>query len=122
MKLPNYVQILIHSVVLLLGVIFVLIGILITSSTILSIYEAIGTGLLAAGAVNILNKIFSNETVKVGIEAITPKRIHANPDVYEKKYRVDKVDILGYTNYQFFKEIITDPNERLINRILFHNL
>lgn len=108
------------------GIIFVLIGIIVRGAWISPLFDAIGIGVLAAGAVNILDRALVFEppaTPPQRIEVVAEKRNTAPREIHELKYQAAKVDLIGVSLTHALREFTREPGEkRIIERLLNHNL
>lgn len=87
--------------------------------------EALGTGLVAAAAINILDRALTIEqppSQPTRIEVVAEKRIATPQKIYDLKYDTSKVDIIGISLNHVFEELVNDPAQRIIDRLLRHNL
>jgi hypothetical protein len=87
--------------------------------------EAVGIGLLAASAVNILDRAVTLEPPPVPIqriEVISERRIIIPDPISELKYKAKKVDLIGVSLNHFLKELVNDSRQTIITRLLKHNL
>lgn len=115
----------VNVILCLVGIISVLIGILGKDGTASPIWDAVGTGLLAAGAVNILDRSLTLEAPgapKERIEVVSEKRVMIPGPIIDLKYNARKVDLIGVSLNHFLKELVNDPRQSLITRLLRHNL
>jgi hypothetical protein len=125
MKLSLKSFILVNIILCLVGVVSILIGIIATGLLAKSLLDAVGIGLLAAGAVNIVDRSLTLEPPPIplqGIEVAAEKRIALPQEIIDLKYAADKVDIIGVSLTHVLDEIINDPRQRIIDRLLKHNL
>lgn len=131
-KTPHYL--LINILLLALGVIIILVAI-IQGSTYQPLLESVGIGLLAAAAVNIVDRIFEvekPEAVKIQpppqphpnekIVLAANKRCLTPPEIHDLKFTASKVDIIGITLNHAVGELIRDEGKEIIENLLFHNL
>lgn len=90
-------------------------------------WDAIGTGLVAAAAVNILDRAVRLEPPSIPkprIEVMSDKRIdtsEAMQSIHELKYKTSKVDLIGVSLIHVLEEFDEEP-DRIINRLLRNNL
>ena len=125
MKLQLKYFIVVNIGLCLVGVVCILIGIIVADLLLKPLLEAIGIGLLAAGAVNILDRSLTLEPPPVPIqrvEVVSERRIATPQDILNLKYEAAKVDIIGVSLTHALEEIINDPRQKIINRLLKHNL
>ena len=125
MKLQLKYFIVVNIGLSLVGVVCILMGIIVGDTLLKPLLEAIGIGLLAAGAVNILDRSLTLEPPPVAIpriEVVTERRIATPQDILNLKYEAAKVDIIGVSLTHALEEIINDPRQKIINRLLKHNL
>ncbi len=129
-KMPHYM--LINLLLLALGIIVILIGI-IQGAVWRPLLESIGIGLLAAAAVNMIDRIFEVEktesvpvppqpTVGEKIVLAAYKRCLTPPEIHNLKFTASKVDIVGITLNHAVEELIKDEGKQIIENLLFHNL
>ena len=124
MKLEKSKILLINTVVGLVGVILVLLSVNAENNPKLkTMLEAIGTSLIVSGGVNFLDKLLDQEIKEQNspIETVTiktHKRNNIGQDVHEGKYKAKKVDIVGISLSQCLQEIVDDPRQRMINRLV----
>ena len=110
------------------GVILILIGIINGGTIARPMLEALGIGLLAAGAVNILDRAVTlvpppPPPVPVQrVEVAAETRIAIPESILDMKYKAAKVDLIGISLTHFLEEQINDPRHRIINRLLLNNL
>jgi hypothetical protein len=128
MKLRKKYFIVVNICIGLIGVVFIFWGITNSGDVFRPMMEAIGVGLIAAGAVNILDRgiVFElppppPEQVQ-RIEVVANKRIATPQDIFDKKYSAPKVDIIGISLTHVFEELVNDPAKRLIDQLLKNNL
>jgi hypothetical protein len=107
------------------GVICILIGINVGGAIVRPILEATGIGLLAASAVNILDRALTLEPPPPPIqriEIIAEKRSAIPEQIMDLKYKAKKVDIIGVSLNHFLHELTNDSRQGIITRLLKHNL
>ncbi len=121
MKFTRPIVLLINIVIILLGVILVLTEIMLTPSPLRSLLEAIGTGLIAAGGVNFLDRAFSQESKPDGVIMAATTRVATPRSVFNRKYKAEKIDIVGVSLTECLEEFVNDPNQNMIDRILFEH-
>ena len=122
MKLDKSKILLINTVVGLVGLILVLISITTENNPKMRVLlEAVGTGLIASGGVNFLDKLFTQETSENDmsklIKILDTQRSKIDSSIHEKKYSATKVDIVGINLNNCLKEIVDDPRQRMIKHI-----
>lgn len=109
----------------LAGACLIFIGIINGGVLLRPILEAIGIGLLAAGAINILDRALNLEQPSekpTRIEVTAEKRLATPQEVFDKKYATTKVDIIGVSLTHLFEELLNDPGQNIIHRLLYDNL
>ena len=109
----------------LVGVVCILTGIIVLDVLLKPLLQAIGIGLLAAGAVNILDRSLVLEPPPIPtqrIEVVAERRIATPQDILNLKYDASKVDIIGVSLIHALEEFNNDPRQKIINRLLKHNL
>lgn len=109
----------------LVGVVSILTGIIVLDVLLKPLLQAIGIGLLAAGAVNILDRSLVLEPPPVPvqrIEVVAERRIATPQEILNLKYDASKVDIIGVSLIHALEEFNNDPRQKIINRLLKHNL
>lgn len=113
---------LINTIVALIGIIFVLLSVLTNNSMVKEFSVAIGIGLFAAGGVNILNTLFVQEEKEEATisKMIAGERKSAQEWDFERKYHAEKVDIIGISLLDCLLEIVNDPGQKMIDRVLFN--
>ncbi len=125
MKLSLRSFILVNVILCLVGVVSVFYGIITSDVLFKSLLQAVGIGLLAAGAVNIVDRSLTLEPPPVpqqSVEVVAEKRIATPQEILDLKYDADKVDIIGVSLTHVLEEMINDPRQRIIDRLLKHNL
>lgn len=128
MKLKMIVFILVNLLLSTMGVILVLFGLLIEDALWKPLLESVGTGLLAAGAVNVLAQTLILEKPTplppppVRIEVAAEQRSATPQEIHDRKFTASKVDLVGISLNHFLEELLNDPRQRLINRLLMNNL
>lgn len=125
MKLNRREVILINVVITLVGVIVVFIGTIAGVPILSTLLEAIGTGLIATGGVNFLDRLLAERPQTDGVIMVAGTRRSLDLNIHVRKYRADKVDILGMSLSDCLREIADNPNQTMINpmvnRVLFNN-
>ena len=112
----------------LAGVIFIFLGISNGGQIAKPLLEAIGVGLLAAALVNILDRAITLEPTPLPpepiqrIEVTAEKRLVTPQAIWDLKYQTPKVDIVGISLTHALEEIVDDPSQKIIDRLLKHNL
>lgn len=118
----------------ILGAFIAYIGINQAVSVQRSLLEAIGIGLFAAGAVNLLDQSLGVElpppppppppqpSAKERVILASYRRKDTAREILELKYNATKVDILGVTLNHALEEIVKDRKQTIIKNLLFHNL
>lgn len=107
----------------LVGIIFVLFGILLRAALLSPLLDALGIGILAAGAVNILDRVVDFDPPPQRIEVVAEKRNRPPSEIHELKYQAAKVDLIGVSLTHVLKEFTGNPGQgRIIERLLNHNL
>jgi len=112
----------------LLGIIFIFWGISDGGAIARPMLESIGVGLLAAGFVNILDRAITLEPAPLPpdpiqrIDVVAEKRLVTPQEIWELKYITPKVDIIGVSLTHILEEIVDDPSQKIIDRLLKHNL
>lgn len=126
MKSKKVIFILANLVVAAVGIICTLVGIIVGGAIARPLLESIGIGLLAAGAVNILDRTVTLEQPPVPvqrIEVVAEKRNATPQEIHELKYTAAKVDLIGISLNHALKEFTSGPGQkRIIERLLNHNL
>lgn len=126
LKLKNFI--LVNIGLCLVGVIFVLIGIIVNGTLLTPLLESIGTGLLAAGLVNIFDRVFTLESPpilpvpKPRIQVVSDQRLSTPKEILDLKYSAKKVDLIGIKLNYFLNELIHDPQHKLISRLVHNKL
>lgn len=128
MKLRMKFYIAVNIGVIIFGAFLILLGIIIGGELSRPGLEAIGIGLLAAGAINIFDRAISLEPPPPPqeqvqrIEVIAEKRIATPQFVHDLKYTTSKMDVIGVSLTYILEELINDPGQRIIDRLLKDNL
>ena len=125
MKLQLKYFIAVNIALCLVGIVCILIGIILGGTLVRPILESIGIGLLAAGSVNILDRALTLEPPPIPsqrIEVVAEQRIAIPQEILDLKYRAVKVDIVGIRLTHVLEELINDPEQKIIERLLNHNL
>lgn len=107
------------------GVISILIGIINGGMIARPLLESLGIGLIAAGAVNILDRAITLAPQPLPlsrIEVVAETRLTIPESILDSKYKAAKVDLIGISLTHFLEEQIDDPRHKIINRLLFNNL
>jgi hypothetical protein len=127
-KLKFWFFIVVNVTLCLVGVISIQAGIINNGPLVRPLLDAIGIGLLAAGAVNILDRTLTLEPPPTPpapvprIEVVAEKRLATPQEILDLKYKAAKVDLIGVSLNHVFKELINDPRQGIIDRLLSHNL
>ena len=127
MKLNLKFFVAVNVIICLVGIICVFWGIDLKTEIATPLLDAIGIGLLAAGAVNILDRSLTLESPSVPkprIEVASDKRIDTTEvmqSIHELKYKTNKVDIVGVSLTHVLEEFKEDP-DKIISRLLRNNL
>jgi hypothetical protein len=121
MKLRKNYFIAVNIIFILAGVACIQSGI-IWGGRLAPLMEAVGIGLLAAGAVNIVDRAVTLEAPPQRIEVVAEKRVAVPEHILNLKYKAAKVDIIGVSLNHFLEELINDPGQVIITRLLKHNL
>ncbi|MDR3576178.1 MAG: hypothetical protein P4L50_20105 [Anaerolineaceae bacterium] len=130
-KLTNFLYI--NIILFAFGIIAILIGIILGGTLVLPLLEAVGTGLIAASGVNLLDRYFSVEMPSVPplppppglgekVVLAATKRCLTSPDILNSKFSAAKVDIIGVTLNHALEELTKDGGKQIIENLLFHNL
>jgi hypothetical protein len=109
----------------LLGVVLIFWGIVNQGEIAKPLMESIGTGFIAAGLINILDRALTLEpptAQKQRIEVVAEQRVATPKDILDLKYKADKVDIIGVNLNYFLEELVNDKNQQLITRLLYNKL
>ncbi len=122
MKLPKTTILAIHLIIALTGLILVLIGVSIEASIGRALLEAVGVGLIASGGVNFFDRLLTQEPTVEGGELVTLARAHADDSIYAQKYKGYKIDVVGVSLNEVMKELVNDPAQRMVDRILNHHV
>jgi hypothetical protein len=104
------------------GIIIVQSGIIQGGSRWMPLLDALGIGLVAAGAVNIFDRAITLEAPPQRIEVVAEKRVAVPDQILNQKFKAAKVDIIGVSLNHFLEELINDPKQIIIRRLLEHNL
>jgi hypothetical protein len=121
MKLSHEKIIYLNIILALSGLFLVAVGIILSGSWLQILFEAVGTSLIATGLVNFVDKFF-HESKTDSISIISIHRAQINRSLYDEKYNVRRVDILGISITNVLKEFIRDPEQQIIERVLKQNL
>lgn len=108
-----------------IGIICIFIGVTFGGSLGRPFWESVGIGLLAACLVNLLDRVLILEPPPVPIqriEVVSEKRVNLPESIIGLKYNARKVDIVGVSLNHFLKELVNDPKQILITRLLKYNL
>jgi hypothetical protein len=130
-KLPNYLFI--NTLLFAGGIIVLLVGIILQGALVRPLLESIGIGLVAASAVNLLDRFFSVEapsalpvpplpSPKEKIVLAAYKRSLTPPEILDLKFSAAKVDIIGVTLNHAVGDLTKDGGKQIIENLLFHNL
>lgn len=128
MKLRTKYYVSVNIIICLIGVILIMAGIANGGQFVRPLLEAIGIGLLAAGAINILDRAVTLQpppppvTIVPRIEVVAEKRISTPQSILDSKYEASKIDILGVSLTHALEELVNDPGQRIIDRLLKNNL
>ncbi len=125
MKLKLRFFIIVNVLIGAVGVICILAGLLVGGKVALPLLEAVGTGLLAAAAVNILDRTLSLEPppeTKQRVEVVAESRVDIPAEIVKLKDEARKVDLVAVSLNHFTKELVTDRSRTMITRLLKHNL
>jgi hypothetical protein len=122
MKFAKPVILLINIVIALVGVILIVVGNLPAFVSAQSLFEAIGTSLIAAGGVNFLDRVFNEQARADGTTMAAAARVAIPRTVFSRKYKAEKVDLVGVSLLEALQEIVNDPNQGMINRVLFEHV
>jgi hypothetical protein len=124
MKLKLGFFIIVNLFIAAVGVICILAGLLTGGRVLLPLLEAVGTGLLAAAAVNLLDRALTLETPisKQRVEMVAETRTNLPEEIVDLKCTAGKVDLIAVSLNHFTKELVSDPRRTMITRLLKHNL
>lgn len=122
MKLDRRQILLVNILLICVGVAFLLWAINISQQHVRIILEAIGTGLIATGGVNFIDKLFTEKEAEIDVKLISPQRLDVDQYIYSAKYRAKKVDIFGVSITEALREFVNDPRDEIIDRIFMHRL
>jgi len=125
LKLKRLYFFAVNVLIAVVGLLLISWGIILGGSFVRPFLEAIGIGLLVAGAVNILDRSLTLEALPPPlqrIEVVAEKRSATPQYISDLKYKAAKVDIIGISLNHFIKELVNDPKQEIINRLLKHNL
>ncbi|HEY9087694.1 MAG TPA: hypothetical protein VIO36_05955 [Anaerolineaceae bacterium] len=109
----------INLFIIALGIIFILWGYLGASGAGAGILEAIGTGLIATGGVNLLDRLFTEVPKRTGVSLVSLMRTTMDPKIHERKDRALKIDTLGVSITAALAEIYNDSQQMVIKNILY---
>jgi hypothetical protein len=122
MKLARNQILLVNIVLIAVGVIMTMWAIIVPPTEGQILLEAVGTGLIAAGGVNFIDKFFAEKADEKDIVLVSPQRSDVDPLIYTSKYRGKKVDIFGVSVTEVLNEFLHDQGEDIIERIFAHRL
>ncbi|MGC1375666.1 MAG: hypothetical protein WA821_05560 [Anaerolineales bacterium] len=108
---------LINIMVIVVGLVLDLVGLLASDALLRALLESIGTGLIATGGVNFLDRILVER--ENGLQIVSWQRSATGKSIYNKKYEAEKVDILGITLDEVLEEIVSQPQKMLYH--IFHH-
>jgi hypothetical protein len=109
----------INLFIIALGIIFILWGYMGTSGAGAGILEAIGTGLIATGGVNLLDRVFTEAPKRTGVSLVSLMRTTMDPKIHERKDHSLKIDTLGVSITAALAEIYNDSQQMVIKNILY---
>jgi hypothetical protein len=133
MKLPKSTILLINVVLILIGLIMLAVSFPLhnvnpslqstnqSMVSIAAILDAIATGLIATGGVNLLDKSLTEKPTAT-VEIVALKRTKVPPKIHDKKYHSAKVDLLGMSLSDCLDEIVNDRNQAMISHIFEHGV
>jgi len=110
--------ILINLVLIAVGFVFIFWGASSASQKVMTILEAIGTGLIATGGVNLLDRLLTESPKPSDVSLVSMMRMTMDRKIHDQKDKATKIDILGVSVTDCLNEIIKDPEKRLIKNIL----
>jgi len=125
MKLKLYFFISLNVILGLLGALLIFLGLIRGDEIGRPLMESIGIGFIAAGIINIFDRVLTLEPPHEQaprIEVVAEKRIATPQHIYDLKYNTSKVDIIGISLNHVFEELVNDPGQKMIDRLLRHNL
>lgn len=109
----------INLFIIAVGFIFILWGFLGATGAGAGILEAIGTGLIATGGVNLLDRMFTEAPKPSGVSLVSLMRMTMDPKIHERKDRALKIDTLGVSITAALAEIYNDSQQMVIKNILY---
>jgi len=121
MNLPKSTILAINVIIALAGIVLVFVGMTMDTGVFRALLESIGTGLIAAGAVNFFDRFLTAEPFHEGGELVSLVRANADDSIYAQKHNADKVDVVGISLRECMKDIVDDTGQKMINRILNHH-
>ncbi len=110
--------ILINLVLIAVGCALIFLGASSASQKVMTILEAVGTGLIATGGVNLLDRLLTESPKPSDVSFVSLMRMTMDPKIHDRKDKATKIDILGVSVTDCLNEIIKDPEKRLIKNIL----
>ncbi|MBI5934683.1 MAG: hypothetical protein HY867_13335 [Chloroflexi bacterium] len=121
MNLDRRQILLVNIVLICAGAALLLWAINISQPHVKILLEAMGTGLIATGGVNFIDKLFT-EKEREDSKLIAQQRLDVDQLFYASKYRAKKVDIFGVSITEALNEFVTDSREEIFDRIFSHRL
>lgn len=120
MKAPNGLSAwLIDLVVVMSGVIFLLVMESAAGVTIRNLFQAIGTGLVAAGFISYLFRISHTPREHAGVQIVAEDRLSLENEYVRLKRTAREIDIVGIALSHALGDLVGDPNQRVLHRVLF---
>jgi hypothetical protein len=122
MKFDRRHILLVNVVLIAIGVSFLLWAIIAAPAKGQIMLEAIGTGLIATGGVNFIDRFFVEKEKEEDAKLIAAQRLDVDPFIYAAKYNAKKVDIFGVSVTEPLKEFLNDPSEKIIEKVFTERL
>lgn len=110
---------LINIIVILSGLALLLAIGYFVNPTLKSLFQAVGTSLIAAGFVGFFVLRFYSEQQREQLEVVAESRLTRESEDRRIKYSAKQVDIVGIAMPRALRELATDPNQTMLKRILF---
>lgn len=124
MELTREKVVFINLMIVLVGIIFVLCGIIMGGPTAVfeTFFKAIGTSLIVAGGVSFLDRFLTEKPE--GVKVIAHARNKSDWNVHRRKYQTQEMDVTGVSLTSCLQEIVYDSaqSKELLHHIFHENM
>lgn len=119
MKISRIAIFFINLSAILGGIIFILVSASLIQEIWKTLFDSIGTSLIATGGVNMLAHFLIERPQVIGARMISATRNTLDKAIHERKYSADKIEAAGVSLSGFLHEL--SNNTKIAERVLFSN-